>query len=561
MKEVRFGLDPILVLSAFNPTAAELFKTTTDLCQIISKTLNQSVDDEYLFQFIRPMLSIKASKRLLTPLNLSGYLVEEKFDGERFQLHYTKTNYKWYSRQGNIIESNFDQLTKQIEPNISENVNNLVLDGEMVGYCPKTRKYGTKGFNYDIKKVKDTSYYQACFIVFDILVHNSHNVQMKGLKDRKKLIEEVIKDKEGILMKSKVRIISTVEELVDSLNESVKKDLEGIVIKHPDSVYLPNQRTSSWIKVKIEYFDGLLIDLDLAIIGGYYGDGRHAGKVGTFMLGVLDQNQYVSIGESGLGLTDYELQKLQYKLNPHWQKGKPSASIKFGKKQPDVWIDPKHSVILEMKASELHRGDSFVTSHTLRFPRILKVRYDKPIDNCMSLEEFNELLTGKPVVKLSKRLAAIEDLIVRNIASPKKKKVKRDRDLLGGRLFVALSESENLTIAEVCALVVENGGKVCSTWREGVVCMLAGKIDFMVETQMKAKEKKDVVKLDWLLRMIQDGAYKDWHPKDALVISEQKKKEFNVVYDKYYDHFTEHLTMEGLEEVLKNVPGELINFW
>lgn len=84
---------------------------------------------------------------------------------------------------------------------------------------------------------------------------------------------------------------STNQQVVDALNKAIDTRLEGIVVKSPDSVYKPSVRSGSgWFKVKPDYMLGLNDDLDLIIIGGYYGVGRRSGLISHFLLGVAVVN-------------------------------------------------------------------------------------------------------------------------------------------------------------------------------------------------------------------------------------------------------------------------------
>lgn len=64
--------------------------------------------------------------------------------------------------------------------------------------------------------------------------------------------------------------------------------------------------------------------------------------------------------------------------------------MKLGASMPDIWIDPKKSITFEVKASELSQTNSFATKYTLRFPRIVSVRWDKNWYDCCTLDEFNK---------------------------------------------------------------------------------------------------------------------------------------------------------------------------
>ena len=76
----------------------------------------------------------------------------------------------------------------------------------------------------------------------------------------------------------------------------MERNEEGIMIKDPDSLYVPKERANNWIKLKGDYIDGLTDTLDLIILGGYYGSasyraqGTHwSDRVTTFLMGVIDK--------------------------------------------------------------------------------------------------------------------------------------------------------------------------------------------------------------------------------------------------------------------------------
>lgn len=56
------------------------------------------------------------------------------------------------------------------------------------------------------------------------------------------------------------------------------------MIKDPESVYKPNSRKGGWYKMKPEYMDGMMDELDLMVVGGYFGTGTRGGLLSHFML-------------------------------------------------------------------------------------------------------------------------------------------------------------------------------------------------------------------------------------------------------------------------------------
>jgi ATP-dependent DNA ligase len=102
---------------------------------------------------------------------------------------------------------------------------------------------------------------------------------------------------------------------------------EGIIIKQPDSYYLPSDRSARhWVKLKTDYIDELGDSLDLVILGGYYGKRQTEESINVFLVGVIK-----SIGDKtamplckvGTGLSIQELSHLQLQLKPHWKRYDP----------------------------------------------------------------------------------------------------------------------------------------------------------------------------------------------------------------------------------------------
>lgn len=279
-------------------------------------------------------------------------------------------------------------------------------------------------------------------------------------------------------MFSQREMASSNQDVVDALNIAIDNRLEGIVVKDPDSVYKPSVRSGSgWYKVKPDYMLGLNDDLDLVIIGGYYGTGKRAGILSHFLLAVAvddtkenkaDKNDsaaseeddldffgdereastakargngeprlFYSFCKLGSGYTYKELKDFNEKLASKWvkfDKKNPPASICLGHAIPDVWIEPRDSLIVQVKAVEITQTDKYKTGLTLRFPRLDKFRPDKPWYECMKLSELNDLYNkndGKLASGKHFDLGVCdeedEDRLESGAPSPKKKRASTSR--------------------------------------------------------------------------------------------------------------------------------------
>ena len=143
------------------------------------------------------------------------------------------------------------------------------------------------------------------------------------------------------------------------------------MVKKPDTKYIPNARSKSgWIKVKPEYFGNMRDTCDLTILGGYYTScGRlKAGTLSQFLCGIKESEEskkFKSFCRVKNGLDTLDLDKLERKLKPYYQEN-PVKNIFYGKEVPDLKIDPKNSVVLQIRASGIIDSKSYAVGSSLR---------------------------------------------------------------------------------------------------------------------------------------------------------------------------------------------------
>lgn len=152
-----------------------------------------------------------------------------------------------------------------------------------------------------------------------------------------------------------------------------------------------------------KYENGLITDFDLLIIGGYYNDKRT--KIDSFLLAVMKKGEtdgapdvFHAVCKIRNGLSRANFRQISQKLEPYQHiftknrntsvNASPTGTIEWANANPDFWYDPKHSVVVQIKASELVETTKYRTTHSFRFPRVITIRWDKePCDTC-TLNEF-----------------------------------------------------------------------------------------------------------------------------------------------------------------------------
>ncbi|XP_072434255.1 DNA ligase 4 isoform X1 [Chiloscyllium punctatum] len=590
LKDMKLGISQQTIFQLFHPDAAELHSVTTDLekvCkQLHDPTVSLSDVSIMMFSPFRPMLAAIANIKHIEKLmhNQSFYL-ETKLDGERMQLHKDGDVYKYFSRNGYDYTQQFGDsplqgsLTPFIHNTFKSNLQNCILDGEMMAYNPITQTFTQKGNKFDIKRMVEDSELQTCFCVFDVLMVNNQKLANETLRKRHEILQTLLTSVPGRIQVVEKTEIKSRKDVADALNEAIDKREEGIMVKDPLSVYKPDKRGEGWSKIKPEYVDGLMDELDILIVGGYFGKGHRGGMVSHFLCAVAEPaspgekpSVFHSLCRVGSGYTMKELYDLGQKLAVHWKpyrKRDPPSNILCGTEKPEVYIEPCNSVILQVKAAEIVSSDMYKTGCTLRFPRIEKIRDDKDWHDCMTLHDLDQL-HDKASGKLASRHVDLDDEELdkkkRKIPSKSKKligiaeqfkaqdlsSVDKVSNIFEDVEFCVLNGLEDHPKAELEKGIAECGGLVVQNPGPDTYCVIVGTVNIRVKNLIAANEL-DVVKADWLVDCLQKKCFIPWQPQFMIHMSPCTEKHFAQEYDCYGDSYYADVDKSHLREIFKRM--------
>ncbi|OGC56591.1 hypothetical protein A3H26_01720 [candidate division WWE3 bacterium RIFCSPLOWO2_12_FULL_36_10] len=339
---------------------------------------------------------------------------EYKFDGTRVQLHIDrkKTTKNFPLEQQSLLNDssamvfiktftrNLKETTHQFPDiveaaNIQINADSAILDGEAVGYDIKSnqflefQKIMQRKRKYDIEKfLKEIP---LKYYVFDILYLNGMELLDKTLRERRVLLESILKPG-GLILINDYLETSNAEELNEYFEVAKEKGLEGIVVKQPNSLYQAGARSFSWVKFKQSKSLKLNDTVDCTILGYYFGKGgRSKFGIGKFLVGIYNKktNTYKTISKVGTGLKDEDWIYLKEVADKLKIKEKPK-NLEIDKVFfPDVWITP--SIVIEAGADEISRSDKHTVGYALRFPRLIRFRPDKDSTDTTTIEEIKHL--------------------------------------------------------------------------------------------------------------------------------------------------------------------------
>jgi len=334
---------------------------------------------------------------------------EYKFDGTRVQLHLDRsqkisTNESLFQNENSYLVKTFtrnlEETTHQY-PDIIEDAHiqidatSVILDGEAIGFNPKTGEY--LPFQETIQRKRKHSVAEMVkeiplkYLVFDLLYLNGEETINLSLLERRKLLNQIIKRGGNIEIYYHVETAQP-SQVLDFFHEDKKKNLEGIMVKKPNSKYEAGARAYSWIKFKREDINETADTLDVTIMGYFYGKGDRAGfGIGGFLVGIYDPKieKFTTISKIGSGLTDEEWVELKKNCDAHQVLEKPKNFEVVKDMEPDVWIDPK--LVVVVRADEVTKSPIHTSGVALRFPRLMNFRYDKSPFDTTSLEEIKQI--------------------------------------------------------------------------------------------------------------------------------------------------------------------------
>ncbi len=345
---------------------------------------------------ISPMLCqrLKTTKEMVE--KMGKVAVEPKFDGQRVQIHFKRDGKKWKARAytRNLEEIShmlpeLDRLSEEVE------VDELILDSEAVGYDPETgemlsfQKTMTRKRKHEVQSQADKI--PLKFYVFDVLYIDGESLVDKGYQERRKRLQEVV-GKGDLLIVDEHWETDDADAIRERHHQLVNRGLEGVIVKKLDSKYVPGRTGWRWVKMKEdEDSHAKLIDtVDCVVMGYYKGKGKRAQfGVGAFLAGVRKEKDIVTITKVGTGLTDDQFKDLKDRLDKLEVKDKPKEYKVDKNMEPDVWVSA--DLMVELAADEVTKSPIHTAGVALRFPRLIRFRDDKNVDQATSLEEVESM--------------------------------------------------------------------------------------------------------------------------------------------------------------------------
>ena len=351
-----------------------------------------------LFHPIGFMLASPAADASKAFTEFSDAIIEDKYDGIRAQAHIESATGKVriYSRTLDEISGAFPELVAPLASIRAD----VVLDGEVLAWSDgRARPFRELQKRLGRKRVTAAMQLDipVSYVVFDVLALRGELTIEQPLRERKKLLQELFasrKMEEGsplvsgwldfggseaqapqnrLLLAPALEATSSAH-LEELFAAAQSRGNEGLMIKAADSEYSPGRRGRNWLKLK-----HALATLDVVITAAEYGNGHRAQVLSDYTFAVRDGERLLNVGKAYTGLTDAEIARMTKWFEEHTLR------------QQGHVREVEARIVIEVAFNAVMRSERHASGYALRFPRIVRMREDKPASEIDTLDRVRQI--------------------------------------------------------------------------------------------------------------------------------------------------------------------------
>jgi DNA ligase-1 len=321
-------------------------------------------------------------------VDLTDYAAEWKWDGIRVQLVHLGGETRLYSRSGDDITGTFPEMAAALTVP-------AVLDGELLvrgshqgGEANELTQGGAASFNALQQRLgrklvsgKMLAEYPAFVRLYDVLLLDGEDLRPLPWTERRERLEALMPRLPGDRFDlSAVIDAGSFEELARIRSGARDEAIEGLMLKRRDSPYVAGRRTGLWYKWKR---DPLLVDC--VLMYAQRGNGKRSSFYSDYTFGCWDGDpdagaELLPVGKAYSGFTDEELKQIDRHV-------RQNTVNKFGPVR-----ETDKSLVFEVAFDSVHESRRHKSGLAMRFPRIHRVRWDKPAHEADRIDALRALV-------------------------------------------------------------------------------------------------------------------------------------------------------------------------
>ncbi|NNM77255.1 cisplatin damage response ATP-dependent DNA ligase [Sphingomonas sp. ID1715] len=315
-------------------------------------------------------------------VDMADYAAEWKWDGIRVQLVHAGGETRLYSRAGDDITRGFPDLAEAFRtPG--------VLDGELMvkGEAQGADEHGGAAASFNALQqrlnrkavtAKMLADYPAFVRLYDILFDGAEDVRDLGWTERRGRLEQFA----GVLDPNRFDVSALIEAPDFTTLEGIRAGardaaIEGVMLKRRDSPYVAGRRVGLWYKWKRDP-----LTADCVVMYAQRGNGRRSSFYSDFTFGCwTEEGDLLPVGKAYSGVTDEELKWLDRWVRNH-------TVQRFGPVR-----EVEKSLVFEVAFDSIHSSGRHKSGVAMRFPRIARIRTDKPAAEADRVETLRRLIS------------------------------------------------------------------------------------------------------------------------------------------------------------------------
>ncbi len=317
---------------------------------------------------IKPMLATLVDE----PFDSEGWIYEVKWDGYRAIAYLNNGNVDIQSRNNKTFNEKFYPVREALSKwNL-----NAVLDGEII----VANKQGMANFSH-LQNWRSEADGQLLYYVFDILWYQGKVLTSLPLQQRKEILKAILPNDELVHLSETFNASG-----IEFYNTAMQLGLEGIMAKRLESVYLPNDRSRDWLKIKTQTRQEV-------VIGGFTKNDGSSKPFSSLLVGVYENNQLVYTGKIGTGFTAKLQKEMMEMFKPLITDKSPFTTTpdinkpsRFRPNPPNAtatWLKPKllcEVSYREMTSDGVMRHPSFEGMRTDKAPGEVILEKEIPVE-------------------------------------------------------------------------------------------------------------------------------------------------------------------------------------
>ena len=315
------------------------------------------------------------------PQNLGDvgeWQAEWKWDGIRAQLIRRAGQTFLWSRGEELVTDRYPEVVAAAE----QLPDGTVLDGELLpwsgGVLPFAqlqRRIGRKTLSR--KLLQEVP---VVLLTYDLIEWRGEDWRGRALTERRGQLEQLL----GALASPQLPLSTIVpadswDDLIAARTASRERNVEGLMLKRRTSAYQVGRKRGDWWKWKIEPYT-----IDAVMIYAQRGTGRRASLYSDYTFALWQDGELVPFTKAYSGLTDAEMRQVDAFVRRNTRE-------RFG---PVRSVTPE--LVFELGFEGIQRSPRHKSGVAVRFPRILRWRHDKPIEEADSLETLKAMLPSEP---------------------------------------------------------------------------------------------------------------------------------------------------------------------